>query len=128
MLMSITCYAQFTVFENVDVPSRSSTTPDYGPFSIYEPVPYGNEQYRAPRPKAKQYVLTGYYQDYKGWHSTPIKVSISGDNAKLVGVKIGNNWFGCNSNISEVGAFDLQEIQENFNFKGYHPNVGSIYF
>ena len=130
LLMSISSYAQFTVYEPVYAPPSQSTSPSYyDPFTVYQSVPYGDGQYRrTPQPQAKKYTLTGYYKDTRGWHQTQIRVSVSDDVIKLVGVKYGNNWCGCNSTVSEVGAFDTQEVKDNFNYKGYFTNFGTIYF
>lgn len=127
MMLSLTASAQFVIYKSVpDPPSRSSQS-TYNPYNGYETNPYGN-YYRSPQPRAKQYNLTGYYHKADGWYKTPIKVSVQGDEIILASVKVGNNWAPCNSNVSEVGAFDPQEIQENFNYKGYLSFLGPIYF
>ena len=130
MLMSISSYAQFTIYEPVYAPPSRSTSPSYyDPFTVYQSVPDYDVQYRrAPQPTAKQYTLTGYYKTHEGWFRTQIRVSVSDDVIKLVGVKYGNSWCGCNSTVSEVGAFDTQEVKDNFNYKGYFTNLGMIYF
>lgn len=129
LLMSLTASAQFTVYQNVDVPSRSSTqSNNFNPFSVFESNPYNNQYRSTPRPQSKQYTLTGYYKKTDGWYHTQIKISITGDEIKLIGVKYGNNWAGCDSKVSEVGAFDTQEVKDNFNYKGYFTYLGTIYF
>lgn len=128
-LMLITCKAsaQFTVYQNVPDPPRSSTYSYSNPFDNIDINPYENVR-RTPQPRTQQYNLTGYYKDTNGWHSTPIKVKVMGDDMQLVSVKVGNNWASCNSSVSSVGAYDPQEIQENFNYKGYLSFLGTIYF
>lgn len=136
MLVSVTATAQFTVYEPVIVPERS-TGSSYGynnPYSGYgNPYsdygnPYNNSYRPAPKPKAKTYTLTGYYRNNTGWYQTQIRVSVKGEEIKLVGVKYGNNWTGCNSNVSEVGGFDTKEVQDHFNYKGYFYLLGMVYF
>lgn len=127
IMTSLTSSAQFTVYQNVDVPSRSSTQSNYNPYRSYETNPYGNYS-RSTQPKEKQYNLTGYYKNTEGWHKTPIKVTVRGEEIKLVSVKVGKNWAPCNSRVNEVSEFDPEEIKENFNYKGYLSFLGSIYF
>lgn len=127
MLITCKASAQFTVYQNVPDPPRSSTYSYSDPFGNFNTNPYGNYS-RAPQPKAKQYNLTGYYKDTNGWHSAPIKVKVMGDEIQLVSIKVGYNWALCNSSVSEVSAYDPQEIQENFNYKGYLSFLGTIYF
>ena len=130
VMMSLTASAQFTVYKNVDVPSRSSSQSNYNPYRTnpYNGSLYGNGQYNTNQNKAKQYTITGYYKKSDGWYKTPIRVSVSDEEIKLVGVKYGKNWAGCNSSVSEVGRFDTEEVQENFNYKGYFTYLGTIYF
>lgn len=124
--MTLTTSAQFLIYKNVPDPPRSSSYNN--PYRGYESDPYDNYYRSTPQPRAKQYNLHGYYKDSEGWHKTPIKVMVQGDNIKLVSVKVGYNWAPCNSSVSEVSAYDPQEIQENFNYKGYLSFIGSIYF
>lgn len=133
MMASLTASAQFTVYKNVPDPTRSSNYNPYrgyetNPYRGYETNPYGNQYRSTPKPKAKQYTLTGYYKKSDGWYQTKIKISVSEDEVKLIGVKYGNNWAGCSSKVSEVGAFDSKEVQDNFNYKGYFTYLGTIYF
>ena len=129
LLMSISASAQFTVFESIDVPSRSNSRQStYNPYRSYGTNPYDNQYRSTPKPQAKQYTLTGYYKKTDGWYKTQIKISVLEDEVKLVAVKYGDNWAGCSSKVSEVGAFDSKEVQDNFNYKGYFTYLGTIYF
>ena len=130
MLTSIGASAQFTVYRSATVPERS-TNQDYGPFTVYQavptdPMPYNSQ--RAPQPKTQKYTLTGYYKNQNGWQKAPIKVSVTGDVIKLIGIKIGNRWSSCSSNVNEVGAFETEEVKDNFTYKGYVTYLGSVYF
>ena len=114
LLVSVTASAQFTIYRSATVPERT-TSQDYSPFTIYQPsLPVPQDYQSTPQPKPTQYTLNGYYKKSDKWYKTPIKVSILGDDIKLVGVKVGNNWSGCSSKVSEVGRFDTQEVQDNF--------------
>ena len=128
MLINLKASAQFTIYQSVPDPPRKSSHSYNNPYNDYKSNRYDNYSRNTPQARAKQYNLQGYYKDAKGWHKTPIKVSVQEDEIKLVSVKVGNNWAPCNSRVSEVSEFDPEEIKENFNYKGYLSFLGSIYF
>lgn len=129
MVCTMTVSAQFTVYEPVYVPrqqapiTRSNT---YNPFTVYEPI-------GVPTPRVQKQVKTltlkGYYKKAdKGWVCAPIKVAITDDDVKLVGLKLSNQWAGVNAAVSEVSSLDPEIVRDNFNFKAYSSLVGTIYF
>lgn len=128
LLVSLSASAQFTVYEPVIVPESSTKSSTYNPYNSVPSNPYGGYYGNTQTSKPKQYTLTGYYKQTDGWYKTQIKVSVSDEGISLVGIKYGNYWAGCNSKVSEVGAFDSQEVQDNFNYKGYFTYLGTIYF
>lgn len=128
LLMSLSASAQFTVFEPVNPPRSSTRSSTYNPYNSVPSDPYGGYYGNTQPSRSKQYTLTGYYKKTDGWYKTQIKVSVSDEEIRLVSVKYGNNWAGCSSKVSEVGAFDSQEVQDNFNYKGYFTYLGTIYF
>ena len=131
MLMSmVAANAQFTVYESVGIP-QSTRRPSMGygtPFTIYEPV-FGDEYTpRRTAPRMQEVTLTGYYEDYKGWHSTPIRVGVTGDQVKLLSIKTQYGWSNCGSVASEVGGFDAEVVRDNFNYKAFSSGFGTVYF
>lgn len=132
-MTACTVSAQFVTFNPVDVPSQPSTSSSYGPFVVFQPVLppstyQSNTQRATTQPQPKTYNFTGYYKDGNGWHSIPIKITITTNEAKLSGYKLGNNWLSGNSPIYDVGPYDPQEVREHFNFKTNTTYKGTIYF
>ena len=139
MLLSVMgVNAQFTVYQNVDVPRSSSYTPSMGygtPFTIYEPVyvetyrPQQQQRYQQPqKPKMQQVTLRGYYRKGDNWYSTPIRVGVVGEEIILLSIKTQNTWSNCGNKVGEVGAFDPEVIRDNFTFKVYTTLYGTVYF
>ena len=123
--------AQFTVYQPVEVPRTSYTpSPGYGtPFTIYEPAysdPY--QQQQQARPRMQEVTLKGYYKKGNDWYYTPIRVGVIGDEVRLLSAKTQYGWSNCGSKASDVGAWDSEEIRDNFNYKAYTTNYGTIYF
>lgn len=121
--------AQFTVFQPVDVPQTSySPSSGYGtPFSIYEPV-YGNPYQQQPKPKMQEVTLRGYFKKGNEWYYMPIRVGVIGEDVRLLSIKTQYGWSNCGSTASEVGAWDTEEIRDNFNYKAYSTLCGTVYF
>ena len=123
--------AQFTVYQPVEVPRASYTpSPGYGtPFTIYEPV-YGNpyQQQQQARPKMQEVTLRGYYKKGNDWYYMPLRVGVIGEEVRLLSIKTQYGWSNCGSTASEVGAWDSEEIRDNFNYKVFTTIYGTIYF
>lgn len=141
MTVTLTASAQFTVFQSVDTPQPSYTpSPGYGfPFTIYEPLPsnvypnpysgYPSQRIQQPaKQKMQEVTLKGYYKKGNDWYYTPIRVGVIGDEVRLLSAKTQNGWSNCGSKASDVGAWDSEEIRDNFNFKVYTTIYGTIYF
>ena len=120
--------AQFTVYQPAPMPQRSQTpSMGYGvPFTIYEPA--GMQQYQQARPRMQEVTLTGYYNDYKGWHSTPIRVGVIGDEVRVLSVKTQYGWSNCGSTASNVGWADSEVVRDNFTYKAFSSLYGTVYF
>lgn len=132
VVVSLTASAQFTVYQNVEVPQRSYTPSlGYGiPFTVYEPV-YGNsyqQRRQQARPKMQEVTLRGYYKKGDDWYYVPIRVGIIGEEVKLLSTKTKNGWMNCGNKVCEVGAWDSEEIRDNFNYKANSTLYGTIYF
>ncbi len=123
--------AQFTVYQPVGTPSRSYTpSMGYGvPFTTYEPV-YGTpyQQQQQAKPRMQEVTLRGYYKKSDGWYYAPIRVGVVGDEVILLSVKGQHGWSNCGNRAGEVGAWDSEEIRDNFNYKAYASSYGTIYF
>ena len=123
--------AQFTVYQPVEVPHTSHTpSSGYGtPFTIYEPE-YGNpnQQQQQARPKMQEVTLRGYYKNGNDWHYMPIRGGVIGEEVRLLSIKTQNGWSNCGSIASEVGAWDAEEIRDNFNYKAFSTLYGTVYF
>ena len=131
IVVSLTASAQFTVYQPVEVP-RTTYTPSLGygtPFTIYEPV-YGNpyHQQQQARPKMQEVTLRGYYKNGNDWYHMPIRVGVIGEEVRLLSIKTQHGWSNCGNKASEVGAWDAEEIRDNFNYKAYSTLCGTVYF
>ncbi|MBQ5981357.1 MAG: hypothetical protein IJL54_04210 [Prevotella sp.] len=129
-IATMSAKAQFTVYQPVRVP-QTTNTPSMGygtPFTIYEPV-YGNPyQQQQAKPKMQEITLKGYYKKQDKWHYTPIRVGVTNEEVKLLSVKTQYGWRNCGLKANDVGAFDTEEIRDNFNYKAYTTQYGTIYF
>ena len=140
--VSLTASAQFTVYQNVETP-QPSYTPSLGygvPFTIYDPLP--SSAYQSPysgypsqriqqqpaKPKMQEVTLKGYYKKGDDWYYTPIRVGVIGDEVRLLSAKTQYGWSNYGSKASDVGAWDSEEIRDNFNYKAYTTIYGTIYF
>ena len=121
--------AQFLVYQPAEVPRTTYTpSPGYGtPFSIYEPA-YSNSYQRQARPKMQEVTLRGYYKKGNDWYSMPIRVGVIGEEVSLLSTKSQYGWINCGNKASEVGAWDSEEIRDNFNYKAYSSLYGTVYF
>lgn len=123
--------AQFTVYQSVEVPQTSYTqSSGYGtPFTIYEPV-YSNRyrQQQQVRPKMQEVTLKGYYKKGNDWYYVPIRVGVIGEEVRLLSIKTQYGWSKCGNKANEVGAWDAEEIQDNFNYKAFSTLCGTVYF
>lgn len=123
--------AQFTVYQSVEVPQTSYTqSSGYGtPFTIYEPV-YSNRyrQQQQARPKMQEVTLKGYYKKGNDWYYVPIRVGVIGEEVRLLSIKTQYGWSKCGNKANEVGAWDAEEIQDNFNYKAFSTLCGTVYF
>ena len=144
IVVSLTASAQFTVFRSVETPRPSYTpSPGYGsPFMIYQPSqssyyrnPYREEvgqaqsyQQQPVRPRMQEVTLKGYYKNGNNWYSTPIRVGVIEDKVLVLSVKTQYGWMNCGNAASSVGAYDTEEIRDNFNYKAYTYNYGMVYF
>ena len=133
MFIAISADAQapFTQYRSVENGSSgySNNYQSTSPFTYYSSLPDPNSNYRpAPKPQSKTYNLTGYYQDSKGWHSTPIKVTVTGDRAVLSAFKYGNYWMNNSAAICELDYYDSDEVKETFNYKARTTHLGVVYF
>ncbi len=126
---ALSANAQFTVYQPVEVPRTSYTpSPGYGtPFTIYE---YGNpyQQRQQAKPKMQEVTLRGYYKKGNDWYSTPIRVGVIGEEVRLLSTKTQYGWSNCGNKASEVGAWDSEEVRDNFNYKAYSTLYGTVYF
>lgn len=129
--VSLTASAQFTIYHPVEVPRTSYTpSPSYGtPFTIYEPV-YSNPYHRQQqaRPKMQELTTKGYFKKSGEWYYVPIRIGVIGDEIKLLSTKSGSGWSNCGSMASAVGAYDSEEIRDNFTYKAYTYLYGTVYF
>lgn len=123
--------AQFTVYQSVEVPQTSYTqSSGYGtPFTIYEPV-YSNRyrQQQQVRPKMQEVTLKGYYKKGNDWYYVPIRVGVIGEEVRLLSIKTQYGWSKCGNKANEVGTWDTEEIQDNFNYKAFSTLCGTVYF
>ncbi len=123
--------AQFLVYQPAEVPRTTYTpSPGYGtPFSIYESA-YSNpyKQRQQARPKMQEVTLRGYYKKGNDWFSMPIRVGVIGEEVRLLSTKSQYGWSNCGNKASEVGAWDSEEIRDNFNYKAYSSLYGTVYF
>ena len=133
--VSLTASAQFTVYRSVDTPQPSYTpSPGYGvPFTIYEPLPsqspYPSQRIQQPaKPRMQEVTLRGYYKKGNDWYYTPIRVGVIGDEIRVLSAKTQYGWYNCGVKASDVGAWDSEEIRDNFNYKAYTTIYGTIYF
>ena len=122
--------AQFTVFQPVDVPQTSYTpSSGYGtPFTIFEPVYSNPYQQQQARPKMQEVTLRGYYKKGNDWYYMPIRVGVIGEEVRLLSIKTQHGWSNCGSTANEVGAWDAEEIRDNFTYKAYSTLCGAVYF
>ncbi len=130
LFATMSANAQFVTYQPVDVPRQTYTpSPGYGtPFVIYEPVPVPGQR-QAPKPKMRQQTLTGYYKYSNEWRSAPIRVGFtSDDKVILLSVKSSSGWHNCGNTASMVGAFDSEEVRDNFTYKCYSYTLGTVYF
>ena len=131
LVATLTASAQFTTFRSIySTPQQSYTpSPGYGtPFTIYEPV-YGNPyQQQQARPKMQEVTLRGYYKKGNDWYYMPIRVGVIGEEVRLLSIKTQHGWSNCGNKASEVGAWDSEEIRDNFNYKAYSTLCGTVYF
>ena len=127
MVVSLTASAQFTEFRSIySTPQPSYTpSPGYGiPFATYESL----QSRQQARPRMQEVTLRGYYKKGNDWYSTPIRVGVIGDEVRLLSAKTQYGWSNCGSKASSVGAWDSEEIRDNFNYKAYTTIYGTIYF
>lgn len=130
LVVTLTASAQFTVYQPLEVPSRTYTpSMGYGtPFTIYQPYRNPHQQYQQPQPKMHEVTMRGYYKNGSDWYYTPIRVGIVGDEVILLSTKTQYGWRNCGNKASEVGTWDAEEIRDNFNYKAYSNIYGSVYF
>ena len=128
LLCALSSSAQYTVFQPSNAPGQSYTpSPGYGiPFATYEPM-YNNQQQQA-KPRMQQVTMRGYYIKGGDWYYTPIRVGFVEDKVILLSIKTQYGWQNCQSTAKDVGAFDSEEIRDNFNFKAYTMIRGMVYF
>lgn len=128
LLCTISSSAQYTVFQPSNTPSQPySPSPGYGiPFATYEPV-QGYQQQQV-KPRMQQVTMRGYYKKGGDWCYAPIRVGFVEDKVILLSIKTQYGWQNCESNAKDVGAFDSEEIRDNFNFKAYTMIRGMVYF
>ena len=131
LIGTMSANAQFVVYQPAEVPRTTYTpSPGYGtPFTVYEPV-YGNPYYQQQqaRPKMQEVTLRGYYKKGEEWYHMPIRVGVIGEEVRLLSIKTQYGWSNCGSQASDVGAWDSEEIRDNFNYKAYTTIYGTIYF
>lgn len=131
LLGTMSANAQFLEYQPVNVPQSTYTpSPGYGtPFMNYEPV-YSNpyRQQQQAKPKMQEVTLRGYYKNGNNWNYTPIRVGIIGDEVRLLSIKTQHGWSNCGNKAGQVGAWDSEEIRDNFTYKAYSSLYGTIYF
>ena len=76
----------------------------------------------------QEVTLKGYYKNGNNWYSTPIRVGVIEDKVLVLSVKTQYGWMNCGNAASSVGAYDTEEIRDNFNYKAYTYNYGMVYF
>ena len=59
---------------------------------------------------------------------TPIRVGVVGDEVRILSAKTQYGWINCGAIANDVGAWDAEEIRDNFNYKAYTTIYGTIYF
>jgi hypothetical protein len=130
LIGTMSANAQFVVYQPAEVPRTTYTpSPGYGtPFSIYEPA-YSNPYQQQPaKPRMQEVTLKGYYKKGDDWYYTPIRVGVVGDEVRILSAKTQYGWINCGAIANDVGAWDAEEIRDNFNYKVYTTIYGIIYF
>ena len=130
LIGTMSANAQFVVYQPAEVPRTTyNPSPGYGtPFSIYEPAYSNPYQQQQARPKMQEVTLKGYYKKGNDWYSMPIRVGVIGEEVRLLSIKTQYGWSNCGNKASEVGAWDSEEIRDNFNYKAYSTLCGTVYF
>ena len=145
LIAAMSAKAQFTVYQPYNAPSSSSYTPSPGygaPFTIYRPAPSVSyqeqyqqsypQQYQQPRqsskPRMQELTTKGYFKKSGEWYYVTIRIGVIGDEIKLLSTKSGSGWSNCGSMASAVGAYDSEEIRDNFTYKAYTYLYGTVYF
>ena len=88
--------------------------------------PYRQQQQA--KPKMQEVTLRGYYKNGNNWNYTPIRVGIIGDEVRLLSIKTRHGWSNCGNKAGQVGAWDSEEIRDNYTYKAYSSLYGTIYF
>ena len=86
------------------------------------------QSHQQTKPRMQEVTLKGYYMKGNDWYYTPIRVGVIGDEVRLLSAKTQYGWSNCGSKASDVGAWDSEEIRDNFNYKAYTTIYGTIYF
>lgn len=76
----------------------------------------------------QEVTLRGYYKKGDDWYYTPIRVGVIGEEVRLLSTETQYGWSNCGNKASEVGAWDSEEIRDNFNYKVYTTLYGTVYF
>ena len=76
----------------------------------------------------QEVTLRGYYKKGNDWYHMPIRVGVIGDEVRLLSVKTQYGWSNCGNAASYVSTFDSEEVRDNFNFKAYSVQFGTVYF
>jgi hypothetical protein len=76
----------------------------------------------------QEVTLKGYYKKGDDWYYTPIRVGVVGDEVRILSAKTQYGWINCGAIANDVGAWDAEEIRDNFNYKVYTTIYGIIYF
>ena len=131
MLVSITAFAQFTVYEPVIVErNRNSGNTNSG---YYNNRSYGNNNYynySTPQQTQPSQTTTvrGYYIKNNQWHSVLMRVRIDGDDVYINGIKRSMGWDNNKYPIYSVQPTMPQTIKENFEYYINAYDYGKIYF
>jgi hypothetical protein len=132
MLVSITSFAQFTVYEPATVDRSRNSGNSYSGY-YYNNRNYNNYNsynYSVPQqPQSSQTsTVRGYYIRNNQWQSVLLRVRIDGDDVYINGIKRSMGWDNNKYPIYSVQPTMPQTIKENFEYYINAYDYGKIYF
>ena len=129
MFVSITSFAQFTIYEPATV-DRNSGNPNSGYYNNRNYNNYNSYNYSIPQqPQSSQTsTVRGYYIRNNQWQSVLMRVRIDGDNVYINGIKRSMGWDNTKYPIYSVQPTMPQQIKDNFEYYIDAYGYGRIYF